>query len=710
MEIETKSPPSHREEKRYRAQLKSMKERLHKPRTLSSSWRSWKWFLLFCLSSWLLTPNSLYAQLNTERLTAIGRNALYFDDYVLSIQYFNQVIRQKPYLAEPYLYRAIAKIQLEDYTGALSDLNIAIQNNPFIPGSYYTRGFVYRQLQQLSKAEEDFQQALTFSPENRTYMLLLADVKSQQKKYTEALQDLDYLLKREPKSASLHFEKGTILLAQKDTLQALQSFTQATEYDSQNPANWSAKGLTNLLLQHKQEAIADLTEAITLGSRWAGDYINRGILYYQNHNYRAALADYDKAVEINPKDAQCYFNRGLLRAEVGDYNRALEDFNEAISLVPENTEMFYQRGVVNLQLRQWQDALADFEALILRYPYFLPSYYLAAQALTALDKPKEAYQYQQKAHQLEKDKEAIAKAAKTQEPATSNLIAANQPQKKDRRKEFSNRAAQNQNTHTEEQEYQSEARGNVQKRHVDVMNEPNITLSYYAQNQALRSTNYFHYIVDQLNKQNLLPSPLHFTTQEVALTADMVAQHFEQINLLTNALKEDKAPQTEILLLQRAIEFALVSDYSSAVEDLTTILISKLPNLQTSPLLYFLRSNYRYKLLEYQIYTDESTTSDQLKLQTELILRDLDQVILQQPDFAFAYYNKANILCSQKDYKAAIQYYTKAIEVDKNFAEAYFNRGLTHIYIDQVEQGISDLSKSGELGIYQAYNLITRFK
>jgi len=28
------------------------------------------------------------AQLNTDRITAIGRNALYYEDYVLSIQYF----------------------------------------------------------------------------------------------------------------------------------------------------------------------------------------------------------------------------------------------------------------------------------------------------------------------------------------------------------------------------------------------------------------------------------------------------------------------------------------------------------------------------------------------------------------------------------------------------------------------------------------------
>ena len=84
------------------------------------------------------------AQLNTDRITAIGRNALYFDDYVLSIQYFNQVIKLKPYLSEPYLLRAIAKIQLGDYTGAEMDCNASIERNPFQPGAYYTRGYIYR--------------------------------------------------------------------------------------------------------------------------------------------------------------------------------------------------------------------------------------------------------------------------------------------------------------------------------------------------------------------------------------------------------------------------------------------------------------------------------------------------------------------------------------------------------------------------------------
>ena len=664
--------------------------------------------ILLCLAAWFLTIGSLQAQLNTDRITAIGRNALYFNDYVLSIQYFNQVIKLKPYLSEPYLLRAIAKIQLGDYTGAELDCNAAIERNPFQPGAYYTRGYIYRLTDQLEQASKDFSEALIFAPENRTYIAMRADVLAELEQYELALQDINHLLHRDPHSASLHFEKGTICLRSGDTICAQQSFTQATEYDSQNPANWSALGLVQLMQDQQDDALQSLSKSIDFGSKWAGDYINRGIIYYRRHNYRSALADYDKAVTLSPKDAQCYYNRGVLRQELGDYNRALEDFTQAINLNPESIEIYYQRGMVQLQLRQWQEAINDFQTIIQRYPYFLPAYYLAAQAETSLGNGKAAFDLRQQAYNLEQKKDSI------QSLQTHMQVAESQPQQRDRRKEFSALAAQNQESNDEENKYESDTRGAVQKRYTDVVNEPNIFLSYYATNSnatSLRQTNYSHVSVDLYNRSTQLPAPLRFTTQEMTLTADMVNQHFAQINHLSHQidLLEQMAMPQSIYNQQlcaayvaRAIEFALVQDYTSAIDDITHAILmdSKLY------FAYFCRANWRYKLLEYKRAMGEHMESADF----ELMMRDYDYVINHQSDFSFAYYNKANMLCIQQDFKAAISYYTQAIQVDTDFAEAYFNRGLTYIFINEIDKGIADLSKAGELGIYQAYNLISRFQ
>ena len=667
-----------------------------------------KYIVLIGLGAWFLTLGSIQAQLNTDRITAIGRNALYFDDYVLSIQYFNQVIKLKPYLSEPYLLRAIAKIQLGDYIGAELDCNAAIERNPFQPGAYYTRGFIYRQTNQLEKASRDFSEALVFAPENRTYIAMRADVLAELKQYNLALQDINHLLHRDPQSAALHFEKGSICLRSNDTLCALNAFTQATEYDSQNPANWSALGLVQLMQDNQEDALTSLSKSIEHGSKWAGDYINRGIIYYRKHNYRSALSDYDKAIALSPRDAQCYYNRGVLRQELGDYNRALEDFTQAINFAPDQIEIYYQRGMVQLQLRQWREALEDFNIIIKRYPYFLPAYYLAAQAETSLGHEKAAFELRQQAHNLEQKKDSI------QSLQTNMQIADAQPQQRDRRKEFSALAAQNQESSTEENKYNSDTRGTVQKRYTDVVNEPNIFLSYYAVNTsatALRQTNYSHATVDAYNRTMQLPAPLRFTTKEITLTADMVNQHFAQISNLSrqidlleqvashNSQTNDQLCATYIA---RAFEFALVQDYSSALDDVTRAILmdSKLY------FAYFCRANWRYKWLEYKRAMGESTDAAEF----ELMMRDYDYVINHLPDFSFAYYNKANMLCLQQDFKAAISYYSQAIAADSDFAEAYFNRGLTYIYINETDKGVKDLSKAGELGIYQAYNLISRFQ
>ena len=650
----------------------------------------------------LLLTISISAQLNTDRLTNIGRNALYFNDYVLAIQYFNQVIKVKPYLAEPYLFRAIAKIQLEDLNGAEKDCTEAIRNNPFLPGAYYTRGYVYMQLKRYREAEQDFSNALDFAPENKTYTLLRADARAQQQNYVEALQDIDNLLRREPHSPSINFEKGVICMSKKDTICALNCFSQAVQYDNQNSANWSARGLVNLMLEQENDALLDITKAINLGSKWAGDYINRGILFYRKHNYRGALADYDKAIELSPQDPQCYYNRGLLRAELGDYNRALDDLNYSIDLDADNTQMCYQRGLVFLHLSQWKQALEDFDRLIAAYPYFLPSYYLAAQAKSALNDEKGAFDYRRKAHELEEKKEEIQRAQ--QSVNTDVQIARAQSSKRDRRKEFSQNAAQNQTEPQDDGRYQSETRGSIQKRYSDVVNEPNIILSYYKQSQSIRRTNYSHQLIDSLNITRTLPSPVYLTPQEIALTADMVNQHFDYINQLSEQIEYQ--PDNATLFFARALEFALVQDYSSAIDDCT-----KAITLQPQTLYYFARANWRYRLLEYKRSTGEIYADTQdAKLNFEMMIRDYDYVINLNPDFAFAYYNKANILCTQKDFNGAIAYYTAAIVTDPDFAEAYFNRGLTYIFTDQNDKGLQDLSKAGELGIYQAYNLITRFQ
>ena len=148
-----------------------------------------KKFILFILIQ--LFTVSAFAQVNTDRVLAIGRNALYFEYYVLSIQYFNQVIRSKPWLAEPYFYRAAAKVSLEDYKGAEEDCSLCLARNPFLVQAYYIRAIARQSQEKYNEAIADYDKGLSFRPDDHQMLSNRAVAFIQKKDYADA-EDADF--------------------------------------------------------------------------------------------------------------------------------------------------------------------------------------------------------------------------------------------------------------------------------------------------------------------------------------------------------------------------------------------------------------------------------------------------------------------------------------------------------------------------------------
>ncbi|MDD4430371.1 MAG: tetratricopeptide repeat protein, partial [Bacteroidales bacterium] len=159
----------------------------------------------------LFTPGPVAkAQINTDRMMTIGRNALYFDDYILSIQYFNQVIRSKPYMAEPYLYRAVAKLSLEDYLSAEEDCSAALERNPFVVRAYYFRSYARMHQKKYEAAIEDCVQGLEFNPEHKGLMLNKGISRMYAGQHPEARKDLDELVRKDPNFLYAYMSRGQL--------------------------------------------------------------------------------------------------------------------------------------------------------------------------------------------------------------------------------------------------------------------------------------------------------------------------------------------------------------------------------------------------------------------------------------------------------------------------------------------------------------------
>ena len=534
----------------------------------------------------MVCPLLGWAQINTERVMAIGRNALYFEDYVLSIQYFNQVINAKPYLAEPYFFRGLAKINLDDFPGAESDCTESIERNPFVVNAYQVRGLARIQQDKLADAVKDYLKALELDPENIVLWHNLALCRIRQKDYEAAKTDLDRLIVISPKYTKAYLMRGEVDLKQKDTLMAEQDFNRAIEIDRYDPDTWSSRAMLYLMKERYKEAETDLGKAIHLSVRNPGLYINRALSRYHQNNLRGAMADYDLALDMDPNNFIGHYNRGLLRAQVGDDNRAIEDFDFVIEMEPDNMMAIFNRGLLLDQTGDLRGAIKDYSTVLEEYPNFLAGYQYRAAARKKLGDRRGA----------EADELVVLKAHLDMQNGVKK-------QPDDDKEKTRKKSDKNMNNYRKivvadndgaEEKYKNDYRGRVQDRNVNIVPQPMFVLTYYEKPNDVKRQVYYYKYIDELNSQHTYPGNLLITNDEAALTEEQANKHFASIDEQTSAIVAN--PQDVHKRFARALDFYLVQDLDNALNDLNEAIKCE-PHFF---LPYFNRAIVRYKQLEYQ--------------------------------------------------------------------------------------------------------------
>ncbi len=628
------------------------------------------------------------AQINTDHVMMMGRNALYYDDYVLSIQRFNMVISAKPFLAEPYYFRALAKFYLEDYTGAEQDLTKAVERNPYTESFYELRGLCRVNLERYDIAEQDYRKATALNPMNVSCWHNMALCQLEQKAYGRADSSLNLMLRQWPKRVENYLLKTQISFAEKDTTQALEQIRQALDIDEFNGQAWSMRAMVSANRGRYKEAEEELSKAIVQLPRNADLFINRALARYHQENLRGAMSDYDTALEIEPGNYLGHFNRGLLRAQVAEDNRAIEDFNFVLEQEPTNTIALYNRALLLDRTGDYKGALRDISTVLKDYPEFWAGYTTRAAIRRKVGD----------VYGAERDEFAVTKANiekrtgqyRPKQRATRKKEDVD-PSKYDRLVVEDTQA---------EQQYVSDYRGRVQERTAALQPLPPYVLSYYIKGSAVGHYVAYHATIDLLNKR--LPSVARLTNNPAGVTAENLDIHFGNIRVLTSRIQR-KRNLTDSYV-QRAMEYYHVRDFQAAVADLD----SAIHQVQDDGMFYFMRAQCLYA----QVMANSQNADakpDAQKMQTTLVKRDLDRVIELLPDMAYAHYDLGNVLLYEGNYAQAAMAYTRALELEPRFPDAYYNRGVCYLQMGQRERGIADLSQAGEYGLYSAYSLIKQY-
>lgn len=655
----------------------------------------------------LLAPLSGFAQLNTTRVMEIGRNALYFEDYVLSIQYFNKVIDAKPYLHEPYFFRGLAKFYLDDFIGAEVDFTSAIERNPYVARSYQLRGLCRAHLDSLSLAERDIRQGIKYDPQNINMWQNLAAVAMQAGQWDKAAGVVDSLLLFAPRNSTANIMRAQVAMNQQDTLTALTFSDKAVQHDKYSADAYEARAMVHYAMSEYEAAEADLDKSIDLMPGRSNTYANRALARYFRENLKGALADFDMAVYIDSTSLAVRYNRGLLLMEFGDNNRAIEDFDMVLRVDPDNTLARFNRALLRAAIGNYKGAIEDYTAVIEAYPNFEQAYSCRADARRKYGDNAGA----------DADEAWIFK--RRQDIYFNGLASVQQDYsaEADETRKRSDENVRNYNkmiapAGTSSEQYTTEARGKVQNRNVYVELEPLFVLTYYKDESRGDAMSGYNSLVEALNASREGSRQLLLTNKERALSGSEVERHFKHIDEIPKNITDSN--DDALARLERTIDYYLVQDVEAAMTDVEKAMQAGADTWNA----YFIRAFVRYKLLEVNRLNAASEAQDFVSkhnsllpdLDYRLVKADLDRVIELQPAFAEAYFNRANVSAKLNDFKSAIVDYTAAIELNDRFAEAYYNRGLAKIYTGNTEGGVADLSQAGELGMYQAYSVIKRFR
>lgn len=674
---------------------------------------------LYMASAAILGGIDAYAQTNAEQVLAIGRNVLSMEDYMLAIQYFNQAIKAKPYLSDPYFYRAIAKLSLDDYQGAETDCTLAIERNKFKTEAYKVRGFARQNLGRDSLAITDYDIGLSHNPLDKYFLFYKAVAQTELDRYEAADSTFSTLLRQYPGFEEGYAARGRLNVLRGDTVAALADLDKAISMTRSLIGPFLQRAQIEWNRREWQKAGDDLDAAIRLRPEIPDLYVNRAFIRYNSDDFFGAMSDYNYTLELDPKNTSALFNRALLRYEVNDLERAIADLSEVLRLDPANFHAHYNRGLMKLEKGDYKDALADFEIIARRYPRFYPVYYAMAEAKRNLGDMRGAIQLAHNADEMVKnyvknpeksplDRPTIA-AAETKDARDDNDENESEIEVMNR---FNRLVTVSEAVETE-LSYNEKIKGRVQDRNVQIETEPMYMVTFTPAPLTLRSVSNYFRELDDLNRQRYISRQFYLTPAERGGSDEATAARlFEYSEELTDMVKAGKARPIDKLAL--GVTLSMLKNFEAALPYLDEVIA--FDNKFTVAYMTRAYARYMHYLSEHNHASGANRKNPDefdhrgAMASLQRVISDYDMALSLNPRLVFAWFNKGNIYYSVGDFTSALHCYGEALKIDPDFGQAYFNRGLAYLQAGNKNQAFSDLSKAGELGVLPSYNILKRMK
>ncbi len=170
----------------------------------------------------------------------------------------------------------------------------------------------------------------------------------------------------------------------------------------------SVRGHNNLgqVLQAQGDwdsAIACYRQAIALDAGYAIAHNNLGVIHHESGAYEAAIRCFDAALSLQPTFAQAHHNCAGSLLKLGRAREALVHSDQALALNPALAEAHSRRGDVLRHLNRLLDAHEAYGRAVQLKPDLAQAWVSLGRIMTMLEQPREAVRYFELARPLQPD-------------------------------------------------------------------------------------------------------------------------------------------------------------------------------------------------------------------------------------------------------------------------------------------------------------------
>ena len=646
-----------------------------------------------------LSCHTAFSQLNHKHYILMGKIDLSEENYSNAIQNLNMAIIAKPNDFEAYFLRGIAKYSLSDYNGAVEDFTTTLKIHPLYVRAYHYRGVSNDHLGNYADAKDDFNKAIKLDPFDSELHIALGSTKLHLNEFESAIASFDTALIISPDNANAYINRGVAKRFLKKLDEALLDMNKAVYYDLFNIEAIVRRGMIQMEREKYEEALLDFNNALKMDNNNPIIYFNRGNVHLNLGDTTSALNDYERVNNIDERNALTYFNRAIIYSILKENDIALALYDKVIEINPDNIYGYFNRGILYYKMKEWDNAEDDFSKTLELFPDFIDAWVNRSVV------------------RYEKGDIKGAEADRFKSMEIMNLINENEDNIDSLYNTYS-KSIDYDNILAFESDFTQGDKGGklAQFSTIDIRPINNFVVTVVEFNSKNKHDRKNNYLIDatlsQINEEKEL--------NKLQLAYKIEDIHSSDYQSLLNDSIINKVDNSDLKTFLNGIINYEIHNYQHSENEFKSLLNNETFKVYAAINLASLQQNKAELLLADQNYNEavsisrkkgkgSKNISTPSKPDYEKALSTLLELVKNDPTNPFVWYNLGNVHLHMQDFHKAIDDYSKAISYEDNLAEAYYNRGLTLLFLGEKKLANNDLSKAGELGIKDAYAVIKRY-